>query len=252
MRSFHSKSAINPLGVGVRSGAIPGLFLCRVLGCVFAISEEKTWGASNDLIGGSVKSIAANGEKIIAIREARGWTQECLAEKAGYVDRTIRKAESGRSLSLQTLIDISLALRIDLSEIVAPSDYQQVVAPNRRVVEQVLEGITTRNLDIAFASLSSSAFFSICSTPSCRLYQRDFTGKSEIQEFLLGFLKRIQWKEGLSPDLWISSHEYIVVHGHCEVFVSEEKTSLVNWCVTFRFHSALITEIYLYHSNVIV
>ena len=43
-------------------------------------------------------------------RENRNWTQKQLAQRAGYTERLIRKAESGRNISVGTIDDLATAL----------------------------------------------------------------------------------------------------------------------------------------------
>jgi len=52
-----------------------------------------------------------NGAKVVALRNQLGWTQEDLAEKAGYSDRLIRKAEAGHTVSAVTLTTLAEAFQ---------------------------------------------------------------------------------------------------------------------------------------------
>jgi transcriptional regulator with XRE-family HTH domain len=55
-------------------------------------------------------TIMVNGQKLQAFRQQAGMTQEQLAEKSGYTDRLIRKAEASSPLRKATLADLAAAL----------------------------------------------------------------------------------------------------------------------------------------------
>lgn len=56
-------------------------------------------------------------EKIRELRYKHGWTQETLAEEAKIADRTIQRAESGKSISKSSLSAIAEAFKIDVSQL---------------------------------------------------------------------------------------------------------------------------------------
>jgi len=66
----------------------------------------------------------ANPRRLRLLRDARGWTQEQLANSAGYSVKTIWKAEAGRPLKRQTLTDIARALGVEFEHIVNATSRQ--------------------------------------------------------------------------------------------------------------------------------
>ena len=60
------------------------------------------------------------GDRIRQLRKARGWTQAELAGACAANNRTIQRAESCKSDSLETITAIASALEVDLSEILLP------------------------------------------------------------------------------------------------------------------------------------
>jgi transcriptional regulator with XRE-family HTH domain len=64
------------------------------------------------------RTIKPIGERILALRRARGWSQERLAEQAGLDKRTVSGAESGKGIYLATLKAIATALGVPIREIV--------------------------------------------------------------------------------------------------------------------------------------
>lgn len=61
-------------------------------------------------------SLSVNGELIRDLRKLRGWTQEQLADLAGYTPRLIRKAEAGGPVHVDTIE----VLAATLSSVAAP------------------------------------------------------------------------------------------------------------------------------------
>ena len=58
----------------------------------------------------SDRNVQVCGYRLKHFRKLLGWTQEELAHRSGYCDRLIRKAESGRSLSLEAIEVIAQSL----------------------------------------------------------------------------------------------------------------------------------------------
>jgi transcriptional regulator with XRE-family HTH domain len=56
------------------------------------------------------KSYVCNGDLLRFVRERRGWTQRELATAAGYSERLVNKAESGRAISAAAMNDLAEAL----------------------------------------------------------------------------------------------------------------------------------------------
>ena len=55
-------------------------------------------------------TVPVNGQKLQVLRQLAGLTQEGLAEKSGYSDRLIRKAEASGPLRKSTIADLAAAL----------------------------------------------------------------------------------------------------------------------------------------------
>jgi len=81
------------------------------------------------------------------LRRARldaGLTQTELAEKAGYCDRLIRKAESGGRLNFQTLADIVSALREGGSTI----DFSNLIVDPGAIANEFIKQMNTHGRDM--------------------------------------------------------------------------------------------------------
>ena len=83
------------------------------------------------------RSVTCNGQFLAAQRRARGWTQADLARKAGYTERLVRKAEAGRSVSIQTLHILAQTLS-ESGEHVA---YEDLATDNIALAWQFLRGM---------------------------------------------------------------------------------------------------------------
>ena len=95
--------------------------------------------SDNKDYSGSPKQIAAAiGEKLERLRLSRNITQSELAKNAGISERTLRRLESGAGATLDTLVRILVALRLQENvEHLVPD-------PRIRPVERVRSGGTER------------------------------------------------------------------------------------------------------------
>jgi len=65
------------------------------------------------------EKVMSEGEKIKALRKAKGWTQIELAEKAGISPITLCRLEYGKhKANLSTLTVLAKALKVKLQELV--------------------------------------------------------------------------------------------------------------------------------------
>ena len=62
-------------------------------------------------------TVPVNGQRLQTLRQSAGLTQEELAEKAGYSDRLIRKAEASGPLRKSTIADLAEALSTTLQKV---------------------------------------------------------------------------------------------------------------------------------------
>lgn len=66
------------------------------------------------------RSVVVRGEEVSRARNAKGWSTEELARRAGYSVRTIQKIEAGEPVSPSTASDIAAALKVPY-EVLVPS-----------------------------------------------------------------------------------------------------------------------------------
>jgi transcriptional regulator with XRE-family HTH domain len=81
------------------------------------------------------------GESIRRIRQALGWTQQELAQRSGYCDRLIRKAEKGGALGTETIAVLAEALSTDLE----PVSVQDLLVTESWPLRQICRSIEHRS-----------------------------------------------------------------------------------------------------------
>ena len=64
--------------------------------------------------------MVANSQRVRALRENRGWTQEELAANSGTTDRTVQRIEAGQSVRADSLRAIANALEVEFTELLPP------------------------------------------------------------------------------------------------------------------------------------
>ncbi len=62
------------------------------------------------------------GDRVKALREARAWTQEHLADAAGVSLRTIQRLETGAGFASETALAVAAALDVDVRELLEPGE----------------------------------------------------------------------------------------------------------------------------------
>lgn len=82
------------------------------------------------------RSVVVRGEEVSRARNAKGWSTEELARRAGYKVRTIQKIEAGEPVSPSTASDIAAALKLPY-ELLVPSP--AVERPNMLRAHLILE-----------------------------------------------------------------------------------------------------------------
>ena len=196
-----------------------------------------------------MKSIRTKGMKIKEKREVLGWTQEKLASKSGYSSRTIRKAEAGRKLSVQTLIDISEALEIDLFEIIGSSDFDRIATRNRHIVEKAIDAICQENIGVFMSTLTDDVTVYL-SGPKGSVFSGIFNDKSEVRNLISKSRGALIWDMLPVFQRWIVSGDCVVVWGTlAQRKDSPQSHQLGGWCINFRLEEGLIREIRHYSDN---
>jgi transcriptional regulator with XRE-family HTH domain len=72
-----------------------------------------------------MRGVETNGERMRALRREHGLTQEALASRAGVDARTIRNAERGNRVDVETLKRIASALKVHASDLARPEEQSE-------------------------------------------------------------------------------------------------------------------------------
>ncbi|WP_154985716.1 helix-turn-helix domain-containing protein [Paenibacillus polysaccharolyticus] len=92
------------------------------------------------------------GERIRAVRKAKGLTQQQLAELSGLDDAYIGSVERGeRNFSIDTLEKILLGLKLSLNELMISTDFLGEVESRQTVLEEfiaITSNISDEQIDI--------------------------------------------------------------------------------------------------------
>ena len=84
------------------------------------------------------------GAQVKYFRHLLGWTQDELARRSGYSDRLIRKAEGGRTLSIETINNIAESLCCNGLQVSA----NDLILSPKRTVHELIGCITTGTIDM--------------------------------------------------------------------------------------------------------
>lgn len=151
-------------------------------------------------MGHPARFLSVNGQRIKRYRVALGWTQAELANKAGYSERLIRKAEAGGSLSMETIADLAEALSSFKEAVLAEhllSDDHLAMA------KQFVEGYDTHGKDMVtyYAHLFSDNLIVNCpADPQQVPFAGTWHGIAGFQDFLNQFFSVFDRKhQSLSP-----------------------------------------------------
>jgi len=96
-----------------------------------------------------------NQTRIAALRKARGWTQERLAEESGVAVRTIQRLEAGKDASLETIKLLADALDVPVRDLfmnVETAEFKAAVGglDERQSSQQERRDELTRAFDMLF------------------------------------------------------------------------------------------------------
>ncbi|MCZ6619476.1 MAG: helix-turn-helix transcriptional regulator [Gammaproteobacteria bacterium] len=86
--------------------------------------------------------VTPNGPLILAIRTAKGWSREKLAQKTGYCVGTHAKLEAGKAVFLNTLSVVAITYEVPVQELMVDDPCSpNVVPPGSMSACELLEAI---------------------------------------------------------------------------------------------------------------
>lgn len=151
------------------------------------------------------QAYGCNREILKHFREKRGWTQSEFSRVVGYSERLISKAESGRSISSETVSNLAEALSTK-EEPVYPEDLVcDPVESAKRYVAAIYEHQSNFPTVIRHL-LDDEVVFQIAGDPEQFPFAGRFEGMSGIQTFADRFFSILQSPENHDPAKW---YQYI-------------------------------------------
>jgi transcriptional regulator with XRE-family HTH domain len=178
------------------------------------------------------------GERVRQIRQARAWTLEEAARRAGLARSTLSKIENEQmSPSFEAVQKLAHGLGIDVPQLFQPATEE--VARGRRVLTRAGTGeqhpTVTYEHEILAADLTPKRMLPYRTTVRARSFD-DFEGwvRHEGEEFLLVIAGRVRFfTEFYAPvELGVGDSAYYDASmGHCVVSVSRED-AVILWVTT--------------------
>jgi transcriptional regulator with XRE-family HTH domain len=178
------------------------------------------------------------GERVRQIRQARAWTLEEAARRAGLARSTLSKIENDQmSPSFEAVQKLAHGLGIDIPQLFQPATVE--TARGRRVLTREGAGeqhpTVTYEHEILAADLTPKRMLPYRTTVRARSFD-DFEGwvRHEGEEFLLVLSGRVRFfTEFYAPvELGVGDSAYYdAAMGHCVVSVSRED-ALILWVTT--------------------
>lgn len=189
------------------------------------------------------------GQRVARLRHSKGWTQLDLATEADCTDRTVRRMESGHPVSLHTLMGVADALEVEVCELMAASEYQRLVQPNRELVDEMSAQFAQKNID-GILELMTDDVKMFYSGPPELPYAGNFQGKVELRKFFEQRFEALTWVEPPIVDAWVVTHNQVVVHAHHKSrFDNTEEDLASYYCMFFGIRDGLVEEVRHYQDH---
>jgi len=176
------------------------------------------------------------------LRLERGWSQDELAKRAGYSERLIRKAESGGTVSSQTIQDLAGALSDDIK----PVTYQELVMDHLAIARQFVyayDHYGQRMLDHCREILHDSFVF-YCPGDTERVpFAGEWHGISGMQTFFDRFYSTFMRKLGTLQPTYLVGEEQVCARFIDQVFFQGHSMPKYWLNLQIHFKDGLISRI---------
>lgn len=174
-----------------------------------------------------VRGVQVCGDSLRNLRISRGMTQVELAQRSGYSERLVRKAEAGGSLSLATIEDIADALSSEY-KLVAPSDLCCSPEMLARMFVDCYDEHERLMLDYCGHILSEDFVFH-CADSTGSSFGGDWHGAKGFQTWLdqlFSTVSRLN-RKCLTPS-YMTADNRVTAH-YCDTFVAGDHSQHVMW-----------------------
>jgi transcriptional regulator with XRE-family HTH domain len=172
---------------------------------------------------GHQRGIQVQGEYLRYLRKLRGWTQQDLAERAGYCDRLIRKAERDGFLMPETIEVLAQTLSTPEAHI-EPNLLWLLPKTKIWLLLRLLRG-EVQVTESAISAVATESVMVTCKGPECIPFAGDFLGLPGMRCWLQLFRSSIAKDQ---PHL--DEHEVMVEQQHaflhsCWIFEKDMRRS---------------------------
>ena len=192
-----------------------------------------------------MRGARANGERIKRLRKSQGLTQERLAQFSGCDAKTVRSAERGHSLDLNSLGRIAGALAVPFEIIIkrddeSSSQFQVGVA----IVREYWQAFVKQDLDAIMEAFHNDAVVRLPGAPEIP-FAGQYRGKEQIRRMHEITFATAQ-TEPLSPDdtHFFGSGDYVFVRGSARLRDKASGKVATLWVThAFRLKDLMIIEL---------
>jgi transcriptional regulator with XRE-family HTH domain len=188
-----------------------------------------------------------NSAKLRAIRLQLGWSQAELAKASGYSERSIRKAEKGGSLNLDTINDLAETFLKYGVEVSADELMLDIVSIARSFVESY-DALGVRMLDVCESQLSSDFEFNRNNTFNASELAgtkpiSNWVGLEGFRTFLHLFFRVYKRKPNSLTPVYLSNSDRVAVRYDETLYYQGHKLPTMWVNLHFFFRGSLICQI---------
>lgn len=192
-----------------------------------------------------------NTQVLRELRVKRGWSQKELAEKAGYTDRLVRKAEFGGKLDVETIRNIAEALST-LEEKVTLDLLTSDVLSIAKTFMQLFDQLGAGMVPAIEHYIAPDFVLHVTSSVESLPLQGTWNGKQGFQAFLDLFFGTFSRDPKTLAPLYAVGTDFVVARYMDRLHTPHRPDELIQVYRHFRFRDGLLSRIDdLYESPVV-
>ncbi len=185
--------------------------------------------------------VTINAAELKRLRQFRGWSQRELANKAGYTDRLIRKAESGGSLDQETICNLAEALSIE-GDVVS---IHSITVGQLSMAKQFIDAYDIYGqtmLQHVESILADNFVFHVPGNPNDAPFIGDWYGKTGLKDFLTTFFGMVSRNPGTLKAVYTVGHNTVSTRYVDTLFVPNQPPTVLWVNMHFYFDNGLIVR----------
>lgn len=145
------------------------------------------------------RSYVCSKEQLVFLRERRGWTQQQLADRAGYSIRLISKAENGSPISALAVREIAEALSDDEYQVALEDLTVDPLTLSKRFIFGLYE-LQAEAIDANLQWIDPDIMFHMAGDPKQIPFAGEHQGIDAVRDCLTLFFTILQPPEGHDPE----------------------------------------------------